>query len=549
MTKFLFAAEADRIQLTLFRTARQRQVVGGSRLIAEFGLQARKLAQQYGADPDHDVLIAAGGSFRVLFPSAEQATDFGQALADAYRLLLDGSITAVRLVPVADDFRLVNRQVHQAIRKSKRSARKASDTSHVPSTAFCQSSGVGLAVTFDEPVPRQGLQYLSAFAQKMGQTGDIRGEEQGKRYEAPDRSFLGRIGQCLPQELQTWRWADVDDVAKLDGERANVAYVVADGNGMGQLFGECDEAQIKALSDALDNAIKRAVAQPVTALITMLRTKDRLPEILPLLPLILAGDDVFVLLPAKYALDFARRFCLEFERAMGSDSTVQALRAEYNIPAPTISAAVVICKGNYPYHLAHARGEELLKQAKQMVKAVGLGSNEWHSALAFDMIVGSELITGRESTGEYQPSLAPYWVTEQTLNTAARQASIPIDVLLSQRRQLNMLPAKRLIEARELYAPETLPANDADLGQRWHILLSRLRDRILTSDPHQLVAFDQALQDLGDSFRSSAANPGQWKRATRGERAFHGHGLPDLIAIWDYAQSLDYPLEDYEEEL
>ena len=67
----------------------------GSRLLAEFGQQAAELAQSYGVEQE-DMLIYAGGNFRIQFPSKKEACEFGERLANAYRLLLDASMTALQ---------------------------------------------------------------------------------------------------------------------------------------------------------------------------------------------------------------------------------------------------------------------------------------------------------------------------------------------------------------------------------------------------------------------------------------------------------------------
>lgn len=560
MTQFLFGAEADKIQDTLFRAARQRQVVGGSRLLAEFGERASTLAQssKYGATAD-DVLITAGGNFRICFPSREQALAFGEELANAYRLLLDASITIAEPEPIGAKFSEVNEQVGKSIRHRKRAERGAHESPHAPTTAFCQSSGSGLAAVYDRPLPAEDKQYLARFAQWMGQAS-----EDLKEQKTAD-SFLGKIQQCLPEGYQDWGWENVDWIARRDRARKNVAYLIADGNNMGEMFGVCEADELKRLSTALDDAMRRAVAHAIPPLADKLSVQGTLP----ILPLILAGDDAFVLLPARYALDFAQQFCLAFEEALGNAPVVQALKQKMpDLPPPTIAAAVVICKGHYPYHLAHRRGEELLKQAKRVVKSVGAHrEGSWHSAIAFEMIVGSELVATRETPREFRPSLMVYWATAhrdrspsakplatRALSAEAERNALPIERLLEQRLHVKNLPDKRREEIRGLFAPEALPKDHNDLRTRWQARLKRLRDRLKATlveskatpgAKDNLTLFDKAMSALGDPSDAHS----HWLFLQRsGEKSHYAHGLPDLIEVWDYAQALDHPLSDYEEE-
>lgn len=558
--KYLFGAEVDKIQETLFRTAAQRQVVGGSRLLVDFGLTAARLAQEaYGAT-ENDILATGGGNFRILFPSQVQAEQFSRDLADCYRLLLDASITVATPTPINSDFQAANERISREIHRLKRSQRSAVDSPHTPTTAFCESSGVGLAGSYKRLVAAEEPQYLADFAQRMGKAGNIRYEEQ-ENIEEDDTTFLGGISQYFAGKqarLKKWRWANVDDVERIDGERANVAYLIADGNDMGKLFGHCDAPQLKELSEYLDKAIRQALAvdvndtqAPIPALVERLQEADRLADgVLPLLPLILAGDEVFILLPAVYALDFARRFCLAFEHFMTQSPIVQELRRHRaDLPQPTMAAAVVFCKGSYPYRLAYQYGNGLLKQAKQMAKIIGASSGEWHSSLAFGLIVGSELADGdTNGRAQYRPTLSPYWITADAPGPSTQEAGINLADLLIHRWLLHQIPNKRLAELRELYTPAVMPKDDDVRRQQWNPLLERLLDRLTASGPHRPI-LEQSLKELGNrSDKEKRENLGHWHWLHRpGRRGHYGHALPDLIAVWEYAQLLDYALSDYQE--
>ena len=564
--KLLFGAEADKIQDTLFRVARQRQVVGGSRLLVEFGEQARALARAYGAAPQ-DVLVASGGSFRIQFSEdkRQDIEEFGNRLADAYRLLMDASITLAELQTFDADFKSANEEVGRSIRRRKQAERGAGDNPHSPAVAYCQSSGVGLAVThgFDYRVRdmsqanTQEKRYLSQFAQSMAWAGiDV------KEDESRD-SFLGRVRQHLPASHRKWDWADdVDRIAQYDGQRSNIAYLIADVNNMGELFGECETPEeLKLLSDHLDDTMYRITAHIIPALTAKLPGGNG-PPTLPVLPLILAGDDAFVVLPALYAIDAAQQFCLEFEEVMQQSEVVQRL-IQKGCPPPTIAAAVVICKGHFPYYLAHQRGELLLEEVKRLIKTVGARGEGWRSALAFDFIIGSELVSDRrERLDGVKPSLSVYWATsrlellddaeqpmrvQSALSAFALSAALPVQAVLDQRKAPKDLPNKRLAELRELFDPESLPSDAAEMPTHWNPRLEKLRARLKATDRvrdnKHLAWLDEALKALGDS--SDASKPGHWKPVRRGGRSYLAHGLPDLIEAWNYTQALDHNLSEY----
>lgn len=553
MSQVLFAAEADQIQATLFRVSRQRQVVGGSRLLAEFGELAAALARdEYHAQ---DVLICAGGRFLILFPDEGKAQAFARHLTTSYALLLEGSLTVAQPTRMENDgdFPRAYHVVGEAIRRAKRNARPAQDSAHAPTTALCWASSNGLAETYARPL--QHLQeeeehYLSGFAQRMMQAGAIQREEQS------DEAFLERIRRHLPLDLPK-KWAsDADQLSKLDPQRGNVAYLVADGNGMGRLFSACTSpAQLKALSTVLDEAIRQALAAPIPKLRERFQEAKRLrkdEDYLPLLPLIQGGDDLFVLLPAPYALHVAQCFCQHFEAILRLDATVQALHEQRGIPFPTMSAAVVICKRNYPYRLAHERGEQLLKQCKQMAKDPEIPIGARHSAIAFEIIQSSQRQEEQSRKARYQPSLQPYWVapTNAPLSTEASAQGLPLSALLEQRVRLHLLPNRRLRSLRELYAPSRLPPTEADHQKQWEPALVKFQDRLKSIDEGQeghsahFSDLTQALQALGDP---QGEGKGHWWQVRRGNHSCYRHGLPDLLEVWPYAQELDTELTHYAE--
>lgn len=550
---YLFGAEADQIQETLFRASRLRQVVGGSRLIAEFGEQARKLALDRGAE----VLITGGGNFRAIFPTPQEAGAFGDELADCYREALGASLTFTNIdnvVQLRGDFRNESKRVFQAIQRLKHAERGHQATEQTPTTAFCQYSGTGLAGDLIKRPQESRSDYVSSAVKLMQEAGrSARDSDSG--------SFLGRIAGYVPEELRkTWPDGEtrdgVEKVEALDPEHRNVAYLVADGNGMGKLFEKCDSPeQLSELSEALDEGMREAVANPIADLFKRLngaleKANQKTLDFLPVLPLILAGDDAFVLLPAHYALDYARRFCLEFEdsmrRRLSESKTLKPL-----LPAPTIGAAIVICKGSFPYRVAYQRGKVRLEKAKRLSKrltqATKRSTEERLSAISFEVITGNELARERVDEGMFHPELRPYWAEEQ-LSAASSAYGISLVKLLRQRLEFKDTSGKRLAELRELFSPDALPAA-MDQLQKWEPRLSRLKERMDATEPKSSQSVNWVLEALGDA---DGIGSGYWRELRRAEagdeESFRANGLADLIEVWDYAQQLDKEMEDYERE-
>ena len=137
--------------------------------------------------------------------------------------------------------------------------------------------------------------------------------------------------------------------------------------------------------------------------------------------------------------------------------------------------------------------------------------------------------------------------------------SLPLALLLEERIILSEAAGKRLAEFRELYSPRYLPANDDELKD-WQNELTRLLERIIASDPLERLTGEkkpvtqqrlwrEALRILGNGEPpDSKKGAGGWREVQRAGEMFQANGLPDLIEVWDYAQTLDKTLDDYEGE-
>jgi len=571
MTRWILTAEADKIQDLIFRSSHLRGVVGGSQLLTRFctGATPRLLARQkYGdlnaekrAKPD--ILVADGGSFTVLFGSENEAREFGRKLAQLYREVTGSTLTIAN--PVAwsgndADFPEANEEARRNLAQAKRKGRKAAAVEHLPYAAFCASCGMALAYTHERLhryLTDERPNYLCRFCRTKANEIE-KTDAQGKAAEQEDQSleFIQKFKQAMGVKAKGKRRpGQADDLAGDWDPRNYVAYLVADGNGMGKVFGKCPNPEtLRKLSDNLGDVLRASLTGPTSLLID--RTPKNKEGFLPILPLILGGDDVFILLPASYALDFARCFCLEYEKQMGK--TLKDLKIDAR---PTMSAAVVICKAKYPYTLAHQHGEGLLKEAKRLTKAVALKNpnSPAHSIVHFDLILGSRIAgAGAGSGDKYRAGLRPYWVTKPDdiegqsdadpyplapLAPVPNHVGLPLDRLIDWRLKLGSLPSRRLAQLRALFAPGRLPTSET-LG-RWQARLGQVIGRVVERGQEQADFLHKMLADLGGQ------EDGWWYNVSRpgpkpDENAFLGHGLPDLLEMWDFSWKLAVDRSKYE---
>lgn len=520
---FLLAAEADKIQDFVFRAARLRQVTGGSALLTRFCQQVPRKCLGLADDA---VVVADGGAFRLLFTSETAALEAGRELADLYYMATGCGLSVARPVAVgASGFGAANEQAGLQLRAAKLS-RAPQAVAHLPYMAFCASTGVELASAF-RPAKggaREKPNYLSLASEYKRRESATRGKE----------AFIEEFIRSVDPEREPSYYRapeDADMVGRVGGydERDYVAYLIADGNGIGALFGRCRSADgARQLSQGLSKASLASLAAPTRQLMKH-SPRAANHDLVPVLPLIIGGDDLFALLPASYALSFAQQFCLAFEREMA------ALLAQIPdlaiVPTPTIAIAVVICKAKYPFQLAYQRGRVLLKAAKRLCKS---GTGRRRSAVNFEVIIGSRLEDASRAVSIRRPTLRPYWADAAT---SEGELAIPLDTLLVARDDLRALPQKRQAQLRAAF--DAIAAG----GLEQVAALTALVGRIGLLAPELAEPLHSALARLG----GDAQNHYQ-QHMERGADQFSGHALPDLLDAWDFLLDLKHPPVHYREQ-
>jgi hypothetical protein len=524
MAQYLLAAEADQIQDFIFRASHLREVVGGSQLLTRF---CQEVPELLGGTEDN-IIIRDGGSFRIVFDDKEAAQGFGEHLAEVYRRTADGTLTVAEPVEITNgDFARASEIAEEKLREAKRWRRLVVETTpQLPYAALCVSCGVGLAVTYGKRHEDENPGYLCRACQTKASERDNKGFVQ---------PFIQAV---IGDNVESFKWhLRPEDVSCYDSRRY-VAYLLADGNNLGKLFNQCNQEQMKKLSKAITRILRECLAEPTKQIRLKQGKPDAAPDV-PVLPLILGGDDLFALLPAPWALDFALRFCRAFETKMGK--MVEELKLKEKVPSPTICAVVVICKETYPYRLAHHAGESRLKYAKQVSKALAYETNKHLSVVDFEVILGSQMAE-EPTESDFRPTLRPYWILPEDQPDIPAEANgwgIPIRRLIQQRWELKGLPNKRLAQLREHFNQPGSPDFDR---KEWAQELKRLLSRISRDEPAGQVA-KKALIQLGSSEEDRLYRV---KRKTDQE-IWYGHGLPDLLDAWNFAFDLDKERDEYEE--
>jgi len=518
MTQYLLAAEADQIQNLLFRSAHLQQVVGGSQLLTSicrrdvYTLLEITLQERY--NPDH-VIVSDGGGFRIIFDNIEDAVALGRLLANYYKQVTGSTLSVAEPVPFNDSsFHESMRMASEALKKVKMSGGPPVAVEQFPYMAVCASCGMAPASKYGEIRKNERPNYTCPHCKAKGNY-----REDDFRQDFRDCVYSCQKGNELPS-LSFINSAD--DVAALD-DKNYVAYLLADGNDMGTWFGRCvNKRQMNFFSTQLSHVLRQSIARPSVPLITK-HTIKKNNSLLPVMPLVLGGDDLFALLPARWAIHYTMEFCMQYEKEMMN--VLENAEITTGADRPTVSAAVVICKGKYPYTLAYQYGKELLRESKQLSKELA-SRYVYSSSVNFGVLTGNEIIP---QNGEKDlTTFLPY--------TLERFKGPGLGDLIEQRLSLWNVPAAWRAQLKSLY----IHHDYTELA--WDKKLKGYLARLTELDSKAGEKLKTALLGLGNEDRESFPHWIDWKGT------IYGHGLPDLLKAWDYLYYLDKDIKDYQEE-
>lgn len=393
MSQYLIVAEVDKIQSFIFRSSRLREVAGASYLLEQL---CQEIGAKYANDKNKDVLSSAGGSFRIVVDEAG-IDETKSYLKRHFEERIGGSIT-VTCVPFSSEGDVIKRGNAQ-LRRAKLEGDNPEPLWHSPYHAICASSGEELAVVYESPGGRLQngqARFPDERPRYMGQTTLKKGDE-AAAINLVDK-FISRMDNPEIEKLPNP--TEADTYAQFD-PRQYVAYMVSDGNGMGEIFNKCKPDQLRELSSKIGGITSDALLQASVGMCAETYSNGQMR--FPILPLISGGDDLFVLMPAPWSVDVAIKFTQAYQAGMTAQLSSMGLLKERE--QATTGAAVVICKASYPYRAVYQYAHELLGIAKKQAKTVQ------QSCLIADFVVGSDtVVSDRIKPHPYTFEEAQYFV-------------------------------------------------------------------------------------------------------------------------------------------
>ena len=167
-----------------------------------------------------------------------------------------------------------------------------------------------------------------------------------------------------------------EDIGHTKGDESRMAVVHIDGNSMGERFKrQNDLAGIRKLSQSVGDAVQMAFTNLLQEIVRqwpgyeyeITPKKYGAKTVLPILPIIIGGDDITFVCPGRLGIDFARIFISKLEAIIVSDGDSLAA-----------CAGVSVVKAKYPFYRAYSLAEELCSNAKRAARMHGGSWIDFH---------------------------------------------------------------------------------------------------------------------------------------------------------------------------
>lgn len=241
-----------------------------------------------------------------------------------------------------------------------------------PTTRRCDECGENAVIGVRTPAGGQEVRLCADCTSRHD--GISRMSSALKRADASSGTFA--VEYELLEHFGATATDDFGELASLGpGDRRNhLATIAADGNALGRLFaaardrlaeGADDPEALKELSKSVKQTMREALIQATAAVYD----SDR-DEHLPVVPHVLGGDDVLVSVSAPVAWPFVRALLTAFRDSEPARHLAQ-IAQRVDLPAPTLSAGVVLSHASLPFGQQVELAERLLRAAKTHVCGEG----------------------------------------------------------------------------------------------------------------------------------------------------------------------------------
>lgn len=331
------------------------------------------------SDQGVEILTAASGKALFLTKTQDIAQSIiqavtRQALVKAPGLTIAGVYKKVGVLGNGGALAKAIREVHQEF-ETKRSHFPSPENRflRLPIVAECASSGLPASALVQEGSRKRSISQPNHAKWSFARKAKV-------RLEKLDARLARQIDQLVSEEKESDQGSAASSGNRLLKEDATsdprswLGIVHADGNGLGKIFlnfekylgsDTSDRSYIntyRKFSLALDECTEAAFRQALAVF-----PADEKDGAVPVVPLILGGDDLTVVCDGHYALEFTREFLQAFEQQTKNHEGIAPIaKAAFGVGQLSACAGVAIVKRHFPFSVAYSLAAELIRSAKQV---------------------------------------------------------------------------------------------------------------------------------------------------------------------------------------
>ena len=266
---------------------------------------------------------------------------------------------------------------------------------------------------------------------------------------------------------------------------------------------------------------------------------------IPVVPVIVGGDDVTVITSGDYALPFAARYLGRYEEETEKDPLLRHLTppSGSRTGPMTAAAGVAVVRRNFPFHLAYNLAEKLVEGAK----SVGKTTRPPCSALGYHALFDTTVLDAAELLGAYKNFTArPFRVVDGL--TSCNCAGCKENEEDGEKENKDSDAAPRTIPAHETWdktcqrvaAFKGLPGEDGEEREPFpHTRAARIRK--LLSD----AANDRTVRIGGEEKKPRDLAENEWERARRSLGRDIDAELGGIEAVFDLLELADLLPDSY----
>ncbi|MEG4997790.1 Cas10/Cmr2 second palm domain-containing protein [Microcoleus sp. B4-D4] len=328
----------------------------------------------------------------------------------------------------------INKQLHKKF-EGVRSRRPGQNTRfmRLPVVDDCNSSGLPAS-----QLGQVGDRLVPLSLTSLNKRDPHLSQESFKRVET-----ILQIGEQNPINL-SFNLEKLEDKFK---EIEWLAVIHADGNGLGEIILNFHDqleknstipnknreyiTKFRQFSIALDLCTEQAFRTALKNTFITEEIKEKNQKVLlPIIPLVLGGDDLTVICEGKKALQFTYEFLKAFEEETKSEEIQagiipQIAKKALGCPRLSACAGIAIIKPHFPFSAAYQLAEELMQSAKQIKKKLQRRDKKtpWPcSAIDFHILydtsgvdlklIRDKLTCDRNQNSETRLHARPYIITE-----------------------------------------------------------------------------------------------------------------------------------------